>query len=179
MADFNLAIPLILKLEGGFTDNKNDIGGATNFGVSLRWLKAQGLLENLEVQDKTQDEVQVVKDLTADEAKAFYKTYFWNPYNYDALNSQMVAEKIFNMTVNMGARRSHLIVQNCLGFSPDMRDGLMGPKTIAEVNAAATAPFVVALQNMQAAFYRQLVATNPKLQPFLQGWLNRAWDRNS
>jgi lysozyme family protein len=179
MADFNLAIPLILKLEGGFVDNKNDIGGATNFGVSLRWLKAQGLLENLELQDRTQDEVQVVKDLTADDAKALYKTYFWNPNNYDSINSQMIAEKIFNMTVNMGARRSHLIVQNCLGFTSEQRDGLMGAKTIAEVNAAASAPFVVALQNMQAAFYRQLVAVNPKLQPFLQGWLNRSYDRNS
>ena len=80
MADFNLAIPLILRHGGRIhRQQKSDIGGATNFGVSLRWLKAQGLLENFELQDKTQDEVQVVKELTANDATAFYKTYFWNP----------------------------------------------------------------------------------------------------
>jgi lysozyme family protein len=177
MASFDEAIPTILRHEGKLEQNASDPGGITAYGISLRWLKAQGLLENLKLQDKTQDEVQVVKDLTVDAATALYKSYFWNPYNYGAIDSQLVATKIFDVTVNMGARRSHLIVQNCLGFPPDQRDGLMGPKTIAEINAAGAAPLVVQIQSIQAAFYRQLVATNPKLQPFLQGWLNRSYDR--
>ena len=178
MSDFESAIPTILRHEGKFEQNAADPGGVTNYGISLRWLKSQGLLENLELQDRTQDEVQVVKDLSVGDATALYKSYFWNPNNYGAIDSQLVATKIFDVTVNMGARRSHLIVQNCLGFPPEQRDGIMGPKTIAEINAAGAAPLVVQIQSVQAAFYRQLVAANPKLQPFLQGWLNRSFDRN-
>ena len=40
MSDFNDAIPTVLRHEGGFENDVNDPGGATNFGVSLRWLKA-------------------------------------------------------------------------------------------------------------------------------------------
>ena len=45
-ASFEAAIPTILRHEGGFSNDPQDVGGATNFGVSLRWLKAQGLLED-------------------------------------------------------------------------------------------------------------------------------------
>jgi lysozyme family protein len=178
MSDFESAIPTILRHEGGFNNDPQDAGGATNFGVSLRWLKAQGLLEDLEQQDRTQDEIAVVKQMTQDQAAALYKAYWWNPYNYGAIDSQLVATKIFDTAVNLGAPRAHRIVQACLGFPQEQRDGILGPKTMAEINAAGAAPLVVQIQNMQAAFYRQLVAVNPARQKFLQGWLNRAYDRS-
>ena len=37
MSAFELAIPIVLKHEGGFADNPADPGGATNFGISLRF----------------------------------------------------------------------------------------------------------------------------------------------
>ena len=49
MSDFESAIPTILRHEGKFEQNAADPGGVTNYGISLRWLKAQGLLENLEL----------------------------------------------------------------------------------------------------------------------------------
>jgi hypothetical protein len=54
----------------------------------------------------------------------------------------------------------------------------MGPKTIAEINAAGSAPLIVQIQNMQAAFYKQLVVANPARAKFLSGWLARAYDRS-
>ena len=177
-ASFEEAIPTILRHEGGFSNDPQDAGGATNFGVSLRWLKAQGLLEDLELQDKTQDEVQVMKDMTQSQAEAFYRCYWWNPYNYGQIDSQMVAGKIFDVAVNLGGPRAHRIVQHCVGMTPDQIDGVMGPKTIAEINAAGAAPLVVQIQNMQAAFYKQLVVTNPARAKYLSGWLARAYDRS-
>jgi lysozyme family protein len=178
MSDFESAIPTILRHEGGFNNDSQDAGGATNFGVSLRWLKAQGLLEDLEQQDRTQDEIVVVKEMTQEQAAALYKSYWWNPYNYGAIDSQLVATKIFDTAVNLGAPRAHRIVQTCLGFPQDQRDGILGSKTMAEINAAGAAPLVVQIQNLQAAFYRQLVATNPARAKFLNGWLQRAYDRD-
>jgi lysozyme family protein len=178
MSDFETAIPTILRHEGGFNNDPQDAGGATNYGVSLRWLKAQGLLEDLEQQDRTQDEIAVVREMTQEQAEALYKAYWWNPYNYSAIDSQLVATKIFDCAVNMGAPRAHRIVQTCLGFPPDQRDGILGSKSMAEINAAGAAPLIVQIQNLQAAFYRQLAAANPARQKFLQGWLNRAYDRS-
>ena len=178
MSTFEDAIPTILRHEGGFNNDPVDTGGATNYGVSLRWLKAQGLLEDLEQQDRTQDEIQVVKDMTIDQAKALYRSYWWNPYNYSAIDSQLVATKIFDCAVNMGAPRAHRIVQVALGFTPDQRDGILGVKSMSEINAAGAAPLVVQIQNLQAAFYRQLVAANPARAKFLSGWLSRAYDRS-
>ena len=178
MSDFYEAIIPVLRHEGGFNNDSADPGSATNYGVSLRWLKAQGLLEDLEQQDKTQDEVLVVKELTKEQAEAFYKTWWWDKYNYGAIDNQLVADKILDTAVNLGAPRAHRIVQTCLGFTQDQRDGILGVRSMAEINAAGAAPLVVQIQNLQAAFYRQLVAANPARQKFLQGWLNRAYDRS-
>jgi lysozyme family protein len=38
MSDFNQAVKVILQHEGGYVDNPNDPGGATNYGISLRFL---------------------------------------------------------------------------------------------------------------------------------------------
>ena len=178
MSTFEDAIPTILRHEGGFNNDPQDAGGATNFGVSLRWLKAQGLLEDLEQEDRTQDEIVVIKSMTQEQAAALYKSYWWNPYNHGAIDSQLVATKIFDCAVNMGAPRAHRIVQVALGFTQDQRDGILGVKSMAEINAAGAAPLVVQIQNLQAAFYRQLVVANPARAKFLNGWLRRAYDRD-
>ena len=102
MSDFETAIPTILRHEGGFNNDPVDAGGATNYGVSLRWLKAQGLLEDLEQEDRTQDEIQVIKQMTQEQASALYKAYWWNPYNYGAIDSQLVATKIFDYRGKFG-----------------------------------------------------------------------------
>ena len=175
MSDFNDAIPTVLRHEGGFVDSPNDPGGATNFGVSLRWLKAKGLLEELEEQDKTQDEVLVVRSLTKEQAAGFYKAYWWDFYKYQNLFAQSVATKVLDTAINMGASRAHRILQGIVGVVPD---GVLGPKSFAEANAMSPSVLVVKFQTAQAQFYRDLVVRNPKLEEFISGWLNRAYDRD-
>ena len=175
MSDFNDAIPTVLRHEGGFVDSPNDPGGATNFGVSLRWLKAKGLLEELEEQDKTQDEVLVVRSLTKEQAAGFYKAYWWDFYKYQNLTAQPVATKVFDTAVNIGASRAHKFLQGIVGV---VQDGVLGPKSFSEANAMSPSVLVVKFQTAQAQFYRDLVVRNPKLEEFISGWLNRAYDRD-
>ena len=40
---FGLAHAFTAKWEGGFVNHPNDPCGATNYGVSLRWLKDDGI----------------------------------------------------------------------------------------------------------------------------------------
>ena len=48
MGCFSKAITVILKHEGGFSNHSSDPGGATNYGISLRWLKSEGLYGDLD-----------------------------------------------------------------------------------------------------------------------------------
>lgn len=177
MSLFELAIPTVLRHEGGFVNDPNDPGGATNFGVSLRWLKAQGLLDELEIEegDLTHDQVMEVKGMTVTIASGFYKQYWWDHYNYGAILPQAPATKIFDMAVNLGAPRAHRIVQSVVNVK---QDGVIGPATLALLNTMNSMTLILDLQNEQARFYRQLALTNPARQKFLAGWLNRAYDRS-
>lgn len=176
MALFELAIPTVLRHEGGFVNDTADPGGATNYGVSLRWLKSQGLLDELaqEEGDLSHDDVMVVRNMTVLEASDFYKKWWWDKYNYGAIAPQAVATKVFDMSVNLGPPRAHRMVQQALQMP---QDGILGPKTLAELNTMSSLTVIVNLQNIQAQFYRNLVLTNPARQKFLSGWLNRAFDR--
>lgn len=176
MSLFELAIPIILRREGGFVNDAADPGGATNFGVSLRWLQAQGLLDELEQEegDVTHDAVQAVKLMTPDEAKAFYRKFWWDAYHYGNIIAQAVATKVFDMSVNLGAPRAHRLLQIALAVPSD---GVIGPATLAKANSANSILLINDLQQEQAGFYRDLVAKNPARQKFLAGWLNRAFDK--
>lgn len=175
MSSFDLGIPIVLRHEGGFVNDPSDPGGATNFGVSLRWLKAQGLLTELEHSNATDDPVVAVQRMTTDEAKAFYQQYWWDAYHYGNIVAQAVANKVFDTAVNLGAPRAHRMLQTIV--TPGAVDGILGPITIAKTNAFPSIGLLAAYQKAQADFYRGLVANKPELGKFLQGWLNRAFDR--
>lgn len=149
MADFNLAIGTVLANEGGVVNNENDPGGLTNFGISQR------SYPNVDI-----------RNLTPDAAAAIYRRDFWH---YDDVQSQAMATKIFDMSVNMG-HTAIRILQTCLGIT---EDGLWGPGTCAAVNAAGD-NLLNAYRAALAQHYQNLVLANPALAQFLTGWLRRA-----
>lgn len=175
MSDFNLAWPTILRHEGGYVNNPNDPGGATNYGISLRWLKAQGLHD-----DQGNDlvvTIQTIQNLTPDEAASFYRISWWVRYGYGRVIDQSVATKLIDTAVNVGAPRAHKFAQAALGTTVD---GILGPQTVSAINNAAAAnvtQLLVGMRSRQAAYYQNLASANPRLAEFLPGWLNRAWDR--
>ena len=77
--------------------------------------------------------------------------------------------------MNIGASRAHKFLQGIVGV---VQDGVLGPKSFSEANAMSPSVLVVRYQSMQAQYYRDLVTKNPKLEEFLAGWLNRAYDRS-
>jgi len=183
MSTFELAITTVLRHEGGYTDSSNDPGEATNFGVSLRWLRSQGLLTELEQEegDLHQTDVQAIKNMTQAEAEGFYRVQWWDRYGYEKLDCQEVATKIFDTAVNVGPVRAHKIAQqavNTLGSPPVLCDGLMGAQTISALNSSPTGLLLPRMRVLLAAYYEKLVSDNPKLAGFLPGWENRAFDRN-
>lgn len=176
--NFFKALEIVMVHEGGFVDDARDPGGATQFGISLRFLRAQG--DDVGDIDGDGDvDADDIRALTPITAGAFYKTQFWDRFAYGDLLEQAVAEKVFDLAVNMGPSAAHKCVQRALrahGFEL-VDDGILGSISRSMINAAFGQELVRALRSEAAGYYRSLVAAAPaKRLPFLKGWLNRAYD---
>jgi lysozyme family protein len=84
MADFDKAVALVLKHEGGYTAGlPNDPGGETNFGISKR------AYSNLDI-----------KALTSTDAAAIYKRDYWT--SQMEVSEQGLANCMLDCAVNQG-----------------------------------------------------------------------------
>lgn len=94
-SNYNDCLTRLLKDEGGYTNNPNDSGGPTNFGITLadyrNYINKAGTAAN-------------VKGMSIDEAKAIYKSKYWNAMGCDALPSG-VDYTVFDYAVNSGLGR--------------------------------------------------------------------------
>jgi lysozyme family protein len=167
MADFAKAISVVLAHEGGFVDDKDDPGGATNYGISARyWREEHG--EKL-----TPDQMRA---LTREQAIAEYQHAWWDRYGFGGIRDQALATKILDMAVNMGAEQATLILQrslNELGNHVTV-DGTFGPRTLHATNISDSTRLVGKLVVHQSDFYRGLARSKPAMAKFLVGWLQRA-----
>lgn len=193
MSDFERAIPRILEHEGGFVDNRHDPGGATNFGISLRYLQARGDLDGDGFLDGDIDrdgDVDVDDIVAMDEgdAKIFYKTGFWYPGKFGLIKDQETATKAFDLAVNMGIKQAAKIVQRSLiasGWHEIKDDGVLGEISMKCINDT-THSLLPPIRSEAAGFYRALILRNAALiqrghnvsdfSVFKKGWLRRAYE---
>lgn len=93
---FKEALKFVLKWEGGYVNNPDDKGGATNKGITQytynAWLKSKGLAQR-DVRYITQDEVEQI----------YYKNY-WLKAGCDKMSPKF-ALLAFDTAVNMGLAR--------------------------------------------------------------------------
>lgn len=177
---FEDAIKITLKHEGGFVDDPDDPGGATNFGVSLRFVKGElegTKIGNIEF-DLTGDGTvgaEDIKNMTREMATLVYFKAFWDK-RYEEFSAPL-AGKYFDLSVNMGKRQATKLVQRaCIAVgSPVDVDGGLGPQTMTALRAANQACVLAALRSEAAGFYRVLIARKPVNKKFEKGWLKRAY----
>jgi lysozyme family protein len=173
MSNFDIAIKTILNHEGRYVNDPQDPGGATNFGISLRFLKATGDLELGDLDHDGDIDSNDIKAMSINQAIELYKKYWWDKYNYEKIINQVLAIKLFDLAVNMGQKQAVICLQRAiraLHGTPLIEDGILGPKTIYNVNLLNTQALLSSLKSEAAGFYRSL--NKPK---YINGWLNRAY----
>jgi lysozyme family protein len=183
VADFSDHIDVLLKSEGGpkITDDPNDRGGVTKYGISQR------AFPDLEI-----------RDLTEDMAKAIYHREYWEPLRLDELDDEygdglderaeyayFLVRNVFLFGVNAGVGRAAKFLQfafNCIRKQTDeplAEDGAIGPKTLKAVNAYIAHGYGQALHlafiATMVAHYNNIVKNNPSQRRFIRGWLNRIY----
>ena len=169
MANVNQLAPFILKWEGGFVNDPADLGGATNMGVTIGAWKSCGY-------DKDGDGDIDVDDLRLltreDVVNRVLKPHYWDRWKADLITSQSVANILVDWVWASGAHGIK-IPQRLLGVSVD---GIVGPKTLAAVNARNPRELFDMIKIARFDFIEDICRKRPANNKFKRGWMNRIND---
>lgn len=157
MADFKLALPYVLRHEGGWSDDPLDPGGATMHGITLRTAMRHGIMTK-----------EALRAITPAQEAAIYREDYWR---FDGIESQRVATKLFDMAVNMGLKTAVKLLQRGLEIQAD---GIIGRQTELEVNHRLPDEVLEILVEESRRHYLDICIARPKSKKFLNGWMARA-----
>ena len=160
MADKNNLIPIIKKWEGGYSDNPNDRGGATNSGVTL------AVYQSVYGKSKTKNDL---KRMTNDQWNYIFTKLYWNKWKADEIKNQSIANILVDW-VWMSGYGTIKKIQSLFGLTDD---GIVGNKTISYINSHDQEEVFNKIWNRRKSFYESLVKNNPSQKVFLKGWMNR------
>lgn len=99
--NYNDCLALVLKDEGGYSNDPGDNGGPTKYGITIFDVRKY-VNKNATASD--------VKALTLDQAKAIYKSKYWDALSCDSLSSG-VDYTCFDYGVNSGLGRPRKALQ--------------------------------------------------------------------
>ena len=161
--------PWILKWEGGFVNDPADLGGATNMGVTIGAWKSCGY-------DKDGDGDIDVDDLhlltREDVVNRVLKPHYWDRWKADDIKSQSVANILVDWIWASGVHGIK-IPQDLVGVIPD---GIVGPKTLAAVNARNPRELFDMIKIARFDFIEDICRKRPANNKFKRGWMNRIND---
>lgn len=154
--NFERALALTLRFEGGFVNHPKDPGGATNMGITRATL-ADWRGRPVSVAD--------VRNLKRADAVAIYRRTFWDQIGGDRLPLGIDAV-VFDYAVNSGISAASRALQASLGQTAD---GIVGPATVAAAHRADAARVIVDVMARRRGFLRRLRI----FSTFGRGWLAR------
>lgn len=174
---FEYALQKTLSNEGGHVDDQDDNGGATNYGVSLRFLADAGIdIDNNKVIDSRD-----IERLSVDGARFIYKKYWWDKYKYFEIDDFEISAKVFDLSINIGPTKTAKIVQNCVNkffTGPIKVDGILGEQSYNAVNLVTNKncgdPLLQKIKCSAIDFYIDLAKSNTDYLKYLKGWVHRA-----
>ena len=146
---------------GGYRNDPSDPGGETKWGIAKR-------------DHPTVD----IASLTLQGAIDILQTEYWS---YDGLEDICLCAKLLDLAVNMEGSGKfgaavRIMQQAILLQQPGVlvADSSYGPETEKWANACNAASLLMAMESLACEHYGNLVAANPRLHVFLQGWIARA-----
>lgn len=141
--NFEYCVNQVLKSEGGYSNDPNDSGGATNRGITIndyrRFINRRGTVDNL-------------KKLTLEQAKEIYREHYWNALDCDSLPSG-VDYTVFDYGVNSGVNRSRTVLK--------------------KNSDKSGSDLINAINDERVSFLKEVALTQSKDKKFLRGWLLR------
>ncbi|MFT6168428.1 MAG: lysozyme family protein [Celeribacter sp.] len=172
----------IIAREGGYVNDPDDLGGATNFGVTIGTLRRLGIDNDGDGRVTSSD----VRMLTRAQARDIFIQHYFSGPRIDELPPVLQAS-VFDMYVNAGSNAVRILQRLLVDMGQKiMVDGQIGPQTIEACHIAQSlAPlhladaFGIARRN----YYYALADKRPKSRKYAKrrdggkgGWITRAED---
>ncbi len=170
----------IVAREGGYVNDPDDPGGATNFGVTIHTMRRLGMDLNGDGRVSQAD----VQRLTRDQAEDIFVRHYFEGPRINLLPEPIQAS-VFDMYVNAGAHAVKILQRLLNKMRIDVGvDGVIGPITAeATARAFAAAPdhFVDAYGIARRNYYYALADRRPASRKYARrrnggkgGWITRA-----
>jgi lysozyme family protein len=148
-----------------------DAGGRTRFGIAQKFHPE---LSDEFFSGPAGEALAVAEQMLHDQ--------YWTPLHLDEVEDQAVANKLFDMAVNMGVRQAVVYAQRALNADQESRhgaerlveDGVLGPATRAAIQATDPDRYLQLLREFSRAHYLHVAAVNPAQAVNLDGWMKRA-----
>ena len=162
---FDDCLKVILRFEGGYSDDPTDRGGSTNHGITQKTYDSYRY--DLGFSDRP------VKLITDDEVTSIYKMRYWFAAKCPVL-PEPIDLYTFDASVQHGPSRAIKQLQRALGVA---EDGLWGPHCIDALNEEIAADRIKELASHLIAirldFYDAIVDHDPTQERFIVGWKSR------
>ena len=162
MERFDKIFDYLLRVEGGYSDDENDKGGKTKYGITEEEARDFGYKGNMQ-------------DLTKDFAKNIYLKKYYLGNKLDKVVNDKVALSICDWAVNSGrngTKNAQIAINQLTNANLDV-DGIIGNKTLEALNSADPEKFLEVYHNLQRIYYKGKVEADRTQEGFLTGWLNR------
>ena len=165
MAKVELLVPHILKWEGGWVNDPDDLGGATNKGVTFKTYKAYCKRKGY-----PQPTSERLKNVSDEQFTDILKTMYWDVCKADQIESQSVANSLVDWAWNSGNTTAIKEVQKILGVKAD---GIVGSITLSAINSQSPLPLFGKIHQARIAYIERICKSRPANEKFRNGWFNR------
>lgn len=162
MDRFQKIFDYLLKVEGGYSDDKYDSGGKTKYGI-------------IEVEARRYGYKGHMRDMPIEVARDIYDKKYYHGNRLNEVVNDKIALSICDWIVNSGTWGAKKAQQalNIVNGSELVVDGKIGNQTLFALNHVDADNFLQIYHELQRRFYRSIVASRPTQRVFLKGWLNR------
>lgn len=159
---FELMLNFLFQSEGGYTNDPNDHGGKTTWGITEGEARSHGYTGDM-------------RNLTQDFAKnIFYQDYYLGN-NLDKIKDERVALAILDISVTGGTGRGIKLARRALkSMGVNIEENTKANQEFIDaVNSVDPLQFCHAYAQIQRAFYNSIVQHDETQRKFLKGWLDR------
>jgi lysozyme family protein len=143
ISTYDEALRRLLVHEGGYSDHPSDPGGPTKFGITIHDYRKYA---------KPDASAADVRAMTLGEAKAIYKSRYWNAMHCEDLPAG-VDYAVFDYGVNSGVGRAPKVLQRALGVTVD---GQIGRETLAAARSRDAKAVIEAVCDERLRFLKSL-----------------------
>lgn len=151
----------------GFANDPDDLGGATMCGVTLATFA-----EYCRRKGYPRPTIMRLKAIKYKEWLEILKTMFWDKWKADQINNESIALILVDWVWGSG-KYGITIPQKAIGVTAD---GIVGPKTIAAVNAKDPKQLFDLIRKERLAYIERICRSRPTNLKYKRGWLNRLND---